>query len=463
MSQDENKDTCRIFISRKTSDSNVVGEEIRGQLNLLAANRIEFFDAERIEEGQRWAEEIRKELDQADILLLVLTKPAKDDFDWCLYEAGLFEDLHSSTSKSIVCLYPEGEKVPDPLFERQGLEATTKRIFKYLVRLYTNPRASNTSGPLNAALADPKFAKAQLLPIAEKIHKLINRKPADKEQLIHANKYIQVILPAGVNSVGKDTQISSDRESLKELFDLPPSPKAGKLFEWSKLVAKARIERDSEGHNLAWANELETEIVAERGDDRTSRQLNSRYLARDGKLYRPEIEFFRKNENGMLTVDVTFSEQVQDSWLKNAEPPAALAANIALASRIRHELLEPFLKRLQDWRAKPENELPALERAKGEIERDGFFIRILSEGRMGEAFGTHPDEGQELARIGADFNLDVKPALEKAIVEKDLQAAIEALEAWRENNQRFLQIGLRVYRQQLDLDPPEIRPMAAAG
>ena len=83
---------CRIFVSRKTSDD-LVTEMRRKTLMNWAPRRLKFFDAARIEPGANWRTKIREELSRANLFFLVLTNPARDHFDWPLYEAGLFDSL----------------------------------------------------------------------------------------------------------------------------------------------------------------------------------------------------------------------------------------------------------------------------------------------------------------------------------------------------------------------------------
>ncbi len=145
---------CRVFVSRKTTDR-LVSEMRRRTLMNWAPKRLKFFDAAKIEPGAKWRDTIRKELSQANIFFLVLTNPAEDDFDWPLYEAGLFESLEEEDRRRIICIYADSRECPpDQLGDIQGVKATEPAILDLLTRLFQDEGFSLTAEPLNEGLTE---------------------------------------------------------------------------------------------------------------------------------------------------------------------------------------------------------------------------------------------------------------------------------------------------------------------
>ena len=72
-------DNCKVFVSRKKSDAHVIDKDIISSLSILAPRRLTFFHDVGIKAGDEWRKKIRSELRDANILILVLTEPAKDD------------------------------------------------------------------------------------------------------------------------------------------------------------------------------------------------------------------------------------------------------------------------------------------------------------------------------------------------------------------------------------------------
>lgn len=134
----ENK-TFRIFISHKQEDHLVADatkkalEKLKGKFPVKC-----FVSGSDIPAGTDWNSFIKSQLSDSHLLLLLFTNPSKN-WDWCLYEAGLFSRFDKEDVTSVVCIFnPEGTP-PAPLNNLQGVPARDDKIRDFLTRLYKTP------------------------------------------------------------------------------------------------------------------------------------------------------------------------------------------------------------------------------------------------------------------------------------------------------------------------------------
>lgn len=127
-------DKFRIFVSHKHEDA-AVARAAKQALQDLCGERIEcFVSGENIIAGSDWNRRIRQELGRSHILLLLFTNPTRN-WDWCLYEAGLFTRFGEEDVISVVCLYPAGGEAPSPLKNVQGVPAEPAKVGRFLSNL----------------------------------------------------------------------------------------------------------------------------------------------------------------------------------------------------------------------------------------------------------------------------------------------------------------------------------------
>jgi hypothetical protein len=215
---------CKIFVSRKTADGEVLGEDtaIRQELIVLSRGQLQFYDAEDIGMGAHWRGRLRNLLRGCNLLLLILTKPAKDDFGWPLYEAGLFDGLDDDEKERIIMIYPKGEKPPEQLEDIQGIEATERKVIKgLLLPLFKEGKYTTTGKPLDeyrrakdfrAPSDDFKNGLAQ--EICDRINGPSEQGTRDTKYI---NPYMQLVLPVEVRKLCIDLAIELKPEIKEKL------------------------------------------------------------------------------------------------------------------------------------------------------------------------------------------------------------------------------------------------------
>lgn len=456
----DNLDICHVFVSRREEEEEVIGKgtEVRQELVTLSAERLCFWDMSDIEEGEDWRDAINRELEKANLLLLVLTKPAQKDFDWPIYEAGRYSGLPHKVGGKTICLYPAGETMPDTLNHIQGVEAVQPDVVDLLLNLYHKTSLSGTKAPLNKSIQEKHVDE-----IAEMICDGINGRTDDTLRGFHyINPYVQLILKkrfdkisantddeSALQTVFKDAEIVSNDRTLRTMFGLGDKAPDGEPWKWRQLEDAAILDDDPKGFNVHWMRELEAIMEGHLHKKNLDRQIESGFLAKDGKVWQPEIEKFRWYSSGRASVDVTFSPQPHRTWMKDVDEPAVgLSANLIIANRIRQEVIEEVTPLLAHWKFNEtarEDGFEKFEQLIYGVERDGYFIGQLTHNSIARAF--EESEHEELERIHQQFREQIAEPLHSSLAARDVDGFENALQDWNANNAEFLQIGLRRYQE----------------
>ena len=136
-------DTFSVFISHK-QDDHEVAVKVKKALEGLAQRPKQidcFVSGVDITAGTDWRREIRSRLATSHLLLLLFTEPSRN-WDWCLYETGLytrFDKLEKNAVSAVVCLFHPSQASPSPLADLQGVPASQRQ----------DPRFSRPALPRN--------------------------------------------------------------------------------------------------------------------------------------------------------------------------------------------------------------------------------------------------------------------------------------------------------------------------
>ena len=124
-------DAFRVFISHKQED-HALAVEVKRAVEGLDPELIDcFVSGVDIAAGMDWRREIRSVLAESHLLVLLFTAPTKN-WDWCLYETGLYTRFDLADPRSVVCLSAAGQGSPSPLADLQGVPVDVERLGAFL-------------------------------------------------------------------------------------------------------------------------------------------------------------------------------------------------------------------------------------------------------------------------------------------------------------------------------------------
>lgn len=420
-------DQVNVFISHKLEDrTTAVGiRDILKDLDDEEHPALNFFLSEEIKGGEKWYEIIREQLTKSNILLLLFTDATKS-WDWCLYEAGLFDRLEDDRDRKIICLHSASTVPPDPLRHLKTFSSSSDDLRTFLRQVFMETDLLNLDKPIASWLkkAPDKFNKA-----VTGITQFIDRSPVETDYFA---KYlflqvddIKEILP---DKIPDNTKVTSTGKSL-ELFDKPEGE-----WLWQDINKNVNRQEDSR-----WKFELARAIFAvSQGNLPTSIQAMFSAL-RGSKIYRVLLYRIDKLASGAMIFKILFVEDV--SWKLDDVPSihATLLTSLVMATRFKYELIGKYAGNISAVHG------DRVEEVCGEIRQT--IINIESEAKsrglmdqtiLVQAFKTEQRNG--VLEMYEEWYV-LRDDLLKALDNKDCVTTRDSLNRLAEMNKEYLQIA----------------------
>lgn len=260
------QDTFKVFVSHKSDDAelaNVVATELQN----LAPGRIEcWVSSEDLTAGTDWEREIKRQLAQTHLLVLLFTTP-HHTWDWCLYEVGLFVRFDAEDVTSVACLFDPKGMPPAPLHQVQCVRASRDTLVKQLLRpLCTKTWEMSDNwqrGALRSKVPDDLLAAAAER-IAEKFqHILQSAEPDTSNEVCSYRPCHRIVLDlqhCGATStwdgIPRHARVIEGRDATTSYtLSLFRAHDGTSGWAWGDLVAEVRGEDDS------WLRDLDSSFM----------------------------------------------------------------------------------------------------------------------------------------------------------------------------------------------------------
>lgn len=380
------RDTIRVFFSFKLNE----GEKAKRIVETLRglSNRIDIryaYDFKERNVGMDYVRQIDAEIKDADWLILLLPDPAAD-WDWCLYETGIFRgQMVSNKIEKLICLHHEMQEPPDQIRQFQAVPGNLDSVLPFLKQVYLNDNPIPGMRPLKSAESLPQIERA-----ARKIVDII--RPPMNLARTHYDSYVFINprAPQDVQSPGDlddAAVIEVDEIAQRNIFGKSSTPAT-----WGELVSNL-IKDDPRPR---WLEQLSRAVHRAGNGDAFAPIRSTLQGCRDGKMYQPVLHAADRDHAGNFHgFHIILVEEV-GAPATSAIPRdlLTLATSLRLGFRFRWEILEVFNK--------PRLQRKELARMRGLIE--GMNAEAYSRGLLDRDSLMSLFEGDDLQALEEMFD-----------------------------------------------------------
>ena len=418
-----------IFFSYKKKDESAA-KEVVGILRKLSAEKLKItYQAEFTNDiaGKKWRDQIQKAVKEANWFILLLPDPS-DDWDWCLYETGLFE-AQLTTGDRLICLHHPDTEVPNPIEGYHAVSATVPEVDKFLRMTMTEGNPIPGLSAINRAIEPdiPFYAQG-----------IVNAIRAPQKITIHEifEPWVEIKIDGPANlsdweAIDQAQIISANRAAL-ELFGFILKPDT-----WKELINEI-IKIDSNDNR--WRKEL-FHVIRRVGTGRIFYPVQAVFKIANDKIYRPVVcAIDRNGRNGPINAyHITFTEEV--GTIDSVNIPHRLMSLVTVLRftfRFRWEVLEKYKSGKMT-----EEDIERMDNAMRRIKVDAESRGISKEDEVISLFTD--DKAKYVKEMYTEWykykNNEGSGELDQAIANKDTRVIQEILNKLSRMNQEFLEMA----------------------
>lgn len=318
-----------VFFSYKLKDEAVVSAVVK-QMRGIAGEKLHITYAKEFETGKDYREKILRATRNANWFILLLPDPA-DDWDWCLYESGLFR-AKKLPGDRLICIHYKGNKIPDQISNFNAIAASKDKLTVFLNELFCKPNPIPGMNAINTS--------ADVESIAKTVESVVS--PPSSLKTIPFHEFVSVRI------LDDNPLEANDDLNAMEITDATPGKlrlfgKGERPATWGDLTDQVVDESDD-----YWRTELRRALRAAREKNIPS-NIHATLTGSNGKHYLPVLHAKVQGEaTGKIdSYIIDFVEDIKAIDRSSLpEGPRVLGIALRLAFRFRWEILEN--KRYQD-------------------------------------------------------------------------------------------------------------------
>ena len=430
---DTKLEKVRIFISHKEEDHEIARAIKR--ILLGRTGRLEVYIFEEVPAATDWEDWIQETLAKSDVLLLLYTTPSYE-WDWCLYETGLFA---ADVNKKVVCLCnaQDHKNIPKPLRSIQAVKAERRELVeKFLHPLLRTREYTGISEPLSS-VSDEDLNRD-----AEKIAGLIA--PKQIKSRFTCEHFVMKIPDIDVLKQGvipDNTRIEGPSEGSR-IFDLDDS-----TLTWGDITRRAKP-----GIGTFWVEELTACIIAAAKKHRVPVQTATLRDLTGGDIFRPVLYRVDRKNRVPYNFYVLFTKElVPEDVIGGPGAFGTLFSMLKFANRFRWEVIRPFIERIEaDSPDSPKDKEVLCTQIRDSIraiDTEARRLKHIDEHSVVEAF--EPDNAKEIGKM-FDRWRTIYRDLVNSMKENDIDKVYQVLKETRTMNGRFLQLAAKRYSELIE-------------
>ena len=411
----------RVFISHKQPDE-ASAIAIRDALAQFSGDLEFFISGDNIHAGEDWNERLRTELRDSDLLLLLFTEPTRD-WDWCLYEAGLFTRLDGDAHEPVVCIYPPGGEPPSPLVSLQGVPGALDSAASFVRSFIKTTDITRRESALNPNVTDEQITAA-----AEVI---CSQFDANVQPYYMCHRVLLDLSGelGDAETIPPDARILEASEGTMALFG-----RLGGTQTWGELVESHVAE------GARWIDEI-NRVFGDACAGRVSSTTTHTFRAHEGAyIYRPELYRVDKKGRRPTAAVVMFTQEVAP-----ARVGGSLFNRLRIAERYKTEVFERAKSLGHDMSS---DDVRAVADAVSMIRDESKTFNVFDEETLRTSFSDRA-ACEKLVGIGAEWD-EVMTALDASVEASDPVRVLERLTTMEHLNDRYRAIVAARYAELLD-------------
>ena len=424
-------DTLNIFISHK-DEYETAARTIKGILSRLGGNSVKCFISEEIPAGDDWYQWIGDRLAESNVLLLLFTEPSAS-WDWCLYEAGLFQRIGGNDFRRVICLHSPQSDPPRPLKHLQAVATEADKVKQFLKDLFGGTALTGRAAPINEYFAqDNDAVTREAFAVCSVFNPVSRRK-------VHFNKFIELHVerPNEITaaSIPGDATVRSNAVSLS-VFGLTEG-----TWQWKDIEAQVRAQPDAR-----WVDQL-TDAVCKASSGHLFPPVQAMCRGSDGETYRPVLRRADFNSDASMTFFVAFVEEVSGQVGDLPQPLATMMTALSMGTRFRFEAIENGLESLRAaGNGAADTACESIKQSILNIESEAASRGAELSEKSLKALFANPQHKTQVEDIYSRW-YDIRRELFDAIGRHDVATVKNTVFALRELNASFMTLASRRYHE----------------
>jgi hypothetical protein len=412
-----------IFLSHKSKDAKVAGDVKAALEKWFNATVFLSSDAQSLRGGARWRDEIHSGLKRSRWLVMLYTD-ARENWDWCIYEAAYFLGHHADLdSGKLTILHPEGATPPVPFGEWEWVKAAPSAVKGWLENAFPQRSEPQTPTPAYDGAAKEIATAVQNLAVRPWI----------------ANRLLKVHVSASEGDKGaKDPSVDVMLNRANFKVDAGAGFILGDPGEAELEGTAFRQTLDACHFDLAKL--LDTVNAVRERAPLPSQTLDLFRSTRDHRGYRPVITRTDRSEAGDVDIELMLAEIPPTFEFESATGFDTLFHLLAVTARFRWEVVEAFAAQIAaaDTNTDSAALLYNLLRAVQNVQNDAYSRGLST---LEKILSALPNENhQRRIRAAQEFAGEALKILEKAVKDNDAHQVSQILLLLRLANHEYLDV-----------------------
>ena len=402
-----------------------------------------------------YRQRILSNLKKSHLLVLLFTSPNKN-WDWPLYEAGLYSNLDpKQPNKPVVVIY-SSDSPPDPLANIHGVHAAPLDIENFLSQLFTTQKILNVESVLLK-----KSKQGSLKKDAERFYKQFNsvcftRSDTSAKLILRSPAMIQIKPEKERRDSPKSTEskdevvLKSNCTGIPEHFVVEKNETSTIALSYFKLVSpqtwgsiKKNLETDenNEAKDTEWLAELD-HLYCLAGSGGILEPTKSTFRSPESaKIYRFMILFVEKSKNRVERICIAMVPELAPEKFGTT-----LFNLIRFGTRFKCEILDEYNPKIENLGENDDHKpvFKALLGAIDLIEKEAEATGLMDIPKVLEVFSTKKEK-QEIQDTYSKWG-KLREKLDTAVKDQNsIVATKNALAEIEKLHFKFMEIAIDAY------------------